>query len=154
MFLALTGLRRNEGGLLTRDQVNLELGILTISDTKNGDAHSLPITAVMRQILERRMAACEGKDKLFPDVALEHLAPMAMRAGAPDFMLHDLRKMLASIGEKAGVGDAVLRRILNHRAKRSDTLHRHYVQLTAQDIERQLEAVQGLIIDRWNSKTS
>jgi hypothetical protein len=42
-------------------------------------------------------------------------------------MLHELRKMMATVGEKLGAGDADLRRILNHTAPKSDVLHRHYV---------------------------
>lgn len=55
-------------------------------------------------------------------------------AGAPKFILHDLRKMLATIGEKLGYSDAIMRRILNHVAKRSDTLYRHYVEIGDADI--------------------
>lgn len=148
VLLALTGLRRNEGGMLSRREVDLERGLITIDDTKNGVQHSLPITPAMLPILERRLRVSDA-DKLFPGVALEHLAKMAVRAGAPNFMLHDLRKMLASMGEKEGVGDAMLRRILNHKAKRSDTLHRHYVELTALDILPALTRIQSKIMEKW-----
>jgi hypothetical protein len=48
-------------------------------------------------------------------------------------MLHDLRKMLATVGEKLGVSSAVLRRFLNHTAPKTDVLHRHYVGLDVGD---------------------
>ncbi len=50
---------------------------------------------------------------------------MAMRLGSPRFMLHDLREMPATVGEKLGFGDAVLRRILNRTAPKTDVLHQH-----------------------------
>ena len=68
---------------------------------------------------------------------------MAERARAPGFMLHDLRKLLATTGEKLGFSDAILRRILNHVAKRSDTLYRHYVALSEADIAMPLAAIQA-----------
>ena len=52
---------------------------------------------------------------------------MAMRLGSPRFMLHDLRKLVATVGEKLGLGDAVMRRVQNHTAPKTDVLHRHYV---------------------------
>jgi hypothetical protein len=49
-----TGLRRNECRELTRSQIDLAKGVLSIPMTKNGKPHSLPITPLMREILERR----------------------------------------------------------------------------------------------------
>ena len=59
---------------------------------------------------------------------------MAMRLGSPRFMLHDLRKLVATVGEKLGISDAVLRRIPNHTAPRTDVLHRHNVGLSDGDV--------------------
>jgi hypothetical protein len=67
---------------------------------------------------------------------------MAMRQGAPKFMLHDLRKLVSTVGEKLGLGDAVLRRILNHTAPKTDVLHRHYVGLNEGDVFVGLMAIQ------------
>jgi hypothetical protein len=50
------------------------------------------------------------------------------------FSMHDLRKLVATVGEKLGLGDAVLRRILNHTAPKTDVLHRHYVGLNDADV--------------------
>ena len=49
----------------------------------------------------------------------------AKQLGAPRFMLHDLRKLVATVGEKLGLSSAVMRRILNHTAPKIDVLHRH-----------------------------
>lgn len=51
-----TSLRRNECKELRRKQIDLAGGVLSIPDTKNGKPHSLPITPLMREILERRCA--------------------------------------------------------------------------------------------------
>ncbi len=145
-FLLLTlytGLRRNECRELLRQQINLTTGVLTIPTTKNGKPHSLPITPVMAEILERRCAGLNPEDELFAGVSAEHLYNMAMRIGSPRFMLHDLRKLLATVGEKVGVGDAVLRRLLNHTAPKTDVLHRHYVGLGVEDVRVALEQIQS-----------
>lgn len=61
-----------------------------------------------------------------------------LRLGAPRFMLHDLRKLVATVGEKFWLGDAVLRRILNHTVPKTDVLHRHCVGLNDRDTAKAL----------------
>jgi hypothetical protein len=60
--------------------------------------------------------------------------------------LHDLRKLVATVGEKLGLGDAVLRRILNHTAPKIDVLHRHYVGLNESDGLAGLIAIQEALV--------
>ena len=50
----------------------------------------------------------------------------------------DLRKLVATAGERLKVGDAVLRRILNHTAPKSDGLHSAYVSLDVGDMKDSL----------------
>jgi hypothetical protein len=88
----------------------------------------------MRVILERRCVGLKPDDVLFKGVSAEHIHSMAMRLGAPKFMRHDLRKLVATVGKKLGLGDAVLQRILNHTAPKSGVLHRHYVGLCGADV--------------------
>lgn len=142
LLLLYTGLRRDEGHNLTPAAIDFDTGVLSIADTKNGKPHSLPITPVMDDILRRRCAGLTDADRLFKGVSKEHVYSMAIRQGAPRFMLHDLRKMLATTGERLKVGDAVLRRILNHTAPKSDTLHKHYVSLTVEDARPALILIQ------------
>jgi len=146
-FVLLTGLRRNEARELRARDVDLPGGVLTIPETKNGKVHTLPITPLIRMILVRRCDGLKPNDQLFKGVSAEHVAQMAMRAGAPRFMLHDLRKMLASIGQRQGVSDAVMRRILNHTPPKGDVLHRHYVGLGLEDVADTLAAVQVKLLN-------
>lgn len=118
-------------------------GVLRVPETKYGKLHSLPIKPLMREILERRCDGLQPGDELFDGVAAGHLSKMAARVGSPTFMLHDLRKLLATVGERLGVGDAVLRRILNHTAQKADVLHRNYVQIGVEEVRGALEVVQA-----------
>lgn len=142
LLLLYTGLRRGEAMNLTCDAITFEAGVISIPDTKNGKAHSLPITPAMDEILQRRCKGLAGAQKLFGGMSKEHVHNMAMRRGAPRFMLHDLRKLVATTGEKLRISDAVLRRILNHTPPKSDVLHSHYVQLGASDVKPSLDAIQ------------
>jgi integrase len=143
LYLVLyTGLRKNEARALRRMDIDLTGGVLRVPETKTGRPHTLPITPAMKSILERRCANLRDEDLLFKGVSADHLWQMAMRLGAPRFMLHDLRKMVATVGQKMGVGDAVLRRILNHIAPKTDVLNRHYVGLTEFDVLEGLMTIQ------------
>lgn len=117
-------------------------GHWSVPETKTGRPHTLPLTPVIKTLLERRCAGLQDEDLLFKGVSADHLWAMAMRLGSPRFMLHDLRKLLATVGQKLGVSDAVLRRILNHTAPKTDVLNRHYVGLTERDIHKGLVKIQ------------
>ncbi|MFZ7311776.1 tyrosine-type recombinase/integrase [Comamonas jiangduensis] len=145
MLLLYTGLRRNECGGLTREQVDFEKGLLTIPMTKNGKPHSLPITPLMDAILRRRCNGLAVSQKLFKGVSVEHLAEMAMRAGAPKFMLHDLRKLHASAGNAQGVSEPALRALLNHTPPKRDTLNRHYIETPMPTMQQALEIIQSYL---------
>lgn len=145
MLLLYTGLRRSECAGLTRDQVDFKKGLITIPMTKNGKPHTLPITPLMETILRRRCEGLAAPQKLFYGVSVEHLAEMAMRAGAPKFMLHDLRKLHASIGKAQDIPDSVLRRILNHTPPKSDTLNRHYVAVELTEVSVELVRIQTAV---------
>jgi len=55
---------------------------------------------------------------------------------------HDLRELLATVGERIGLSSVVLRRILNTTAPKTDVLHRHYVGLGVADVVDGLERIQ------------
>ncbi len=142
IFIAMTGLRRNECAEISVDAIDFNKGVLLIPETKNGKPHTLPITPAMKAILERRSTGQNSGCLIFKGISAEHVSEMAVRAGAPKFMLHDLRKLFATTGEKLGIGETVLRRLLNHSCKRSDTLYRHYISLSTDDVRAPLLAIQ------------
>jgi integrase len=144
-LMLLTGLRKNECAALRRRDVDIDSGVVMFPETKTGKPHNLPITPHMLGILSRRCQGLQEGDRLFDGFSVDHIADVAVRAGAPAFTLHDLRKMLATVGARLQVGDAVLRRILNHSAKRSDVLHRHYVRLSVTDLVDPLEHIQNVL---------
>lgn len=146
ILLALTGLRRDECVNITTKDIDLLQRVLTIPETKNGVQHTLPITPEMETILKRRIDCSSATQELFSGVSAEHVSQMACRKGAPSFMVHDLRKLLATTGVRIGVDDAHLKRILNHKAKRSDVLNAHYVRLGIEDIEKPLKEIQCAIL--------
>ena len=149
-LMLLTGLRKNEGAGMRRQDVDLDKKVLLIPDTKGGRPHSLPITEPLHSVLARLCSGLRTDQRLFEGVSADHVTEMAARAGAPSFTLHDLRKLIASVGARMGIGDAILRRILGHAPKRGDVLHRHYVELTAADVAMPLTRIQVSIMETAN----
>lgn len=154
LLILYTGLRRDECHELRSKDVDFVKGIITINETKNGKVHRLPITEVMNEILVRRCSDLKPDDQLFSGVAKEHVHKMAMRLGAPRFMLHDLRKLVATTGERLALSDATIRRILNHTAPKADVLHKHYVSLDVTDIVEPLRKIQAALIQLMRATDS
>ena len=142
----LTGMRKNEVRGLRRRDIDLQERVLRVHDTKNGRPHSLPVSDALAGLLAPLCASCQTDEQIFNGISADHAAARAQRAGAPKFMLHDLRKLFATMGKKLGVADAVMRRILNHTPPKSDVMHRHYVALGCADIASDLEKVQAALV--------
>lgn len=109
---------------------------------------SRPITPLADEILRRRCEGLGQTDRLFGGVSKENVYSSAIRQGAPKFMLHDLRKMLATVGERLKVGNAVLRRILNHTPPKSGVIYRHYVSLDCSDVLAALVLILSLYVEQ------
>ena len=126
-LLILTGQRREEiGGLLWRE-IDLDAGKLTLSPhrVKNGREHIVPLSATARAILEARRR--NGRDYVFGrgeggfsgwSRCKERLD---RRIGAlPSFVLHDIRRSVATgmgdLGIQPHVVEAVLNHISGHKA--------------------------------------
>jgi hypothetical protein len=151
-FLLLT---HYTGAGLILKHIDLTKGVLRIHMTKNGQLHSLPITPMMREILEWWRLGLELDAVLFKGVSAELRYRMAMRLDSPRFVLHDLGNLVATIGEELGLGDTVLRRILKHTAPKTDALRRHYVGLNEGDVAGALVAIrEELVVMMQNTRVN
>lgn len=116
-LLMLTGARRNEITELARDEIKAEAIELSGERTKNGMPHSIPLTAMMRRVLETLPRTgkfvINGTDRPFGD----HSG--AKKKIAPDvkpWTLHDLRRSFASGLQRLGVAPHIVELALNHRS--------------------------------------
>jgi integrase len=115
-MLILTGARRNEITELARDEIKAEAIELPGERTKNRFPHTIPLTPLMRRVLEG--LPCTGKfvlngqDRPFGDHsgAKEKITP-AIRP----WTLHDLRRSFASGLQRLGVAPHIVELALNHR---------------------------------------
>lgn len=130
-LLILTGQRRGEVAGMRWDEVNLDAGTWTLPGdrTKNGHPHTVPLTAeavaLVREVKRRKGAVFVfegprktavsgfGKFKARLDEALDEAAREANRKAVP-WVLHDLRRTMATGLQRLGVRLEVTEALLNH----------------------------------------
>ncbi len=116
-LLILSGARRNEVTELARDEIKTNVIELPAERTKNGLPHAIPITPMIRGVLETLpntgKFVLNGADRPFGDHsgAKERVAP-AIRP----WTLHDLRRSFASGLQRLGVAPHIVELALNHRS--------------------------------------
>ena len=120
-LLLLTGCRENEMLTLLWSDVDMKDRTFTIRAeiAKNHRAHTLPMSNVIFDIFNQRLALSEN-DWVFPGTGPKgHLIDMrravesVIKKSGVDFCLHDLRRTFTSIAEQE-VSYAILKRLLNH----------------------------------------
>ena len=129
LFALHTGARRAELLRLTWQNIDLETGLLTFVETKNGDSRSVPMTATLR-------ATLEGLDRP-KDLAAPVLPPreplvltrafnrLAQRLEIKNLTFHDLRHDVASTLAMDGVPLRTIAEILGHRDLRMTARYSH-----------------------------
>jgi integrase len=116
-LLILSGARRNEITELARQEIKTEAIELPGERTKNGLPHSIPLTVMMRRVLDTLPATgsfvLNGSERPYGDHsgAKEKITP-AIRP----WTLHDLRRSFASGLQRLGVAPHIVELALNHRS--------------------------------------
>ena len=133
LLVLFTGLRRSEAAGLEWENIDFEQNTLTIPETKNGYAHTLPLTDFLIELFERRRNAVDrwqyqhsekkGSAFVFPAssktgyMADSKLVVSKVREKSKiRFTLHDLRRTFITLAESLGIRDYTLKRLLNHRS--------------------------------------
>jgi len=121
-----TAMRQGELVGLTWSQVSLVRRTLLLTDTKNGDTRTIPLSGQAIQVL--RSLSSANAEKVFPiqtGRAISHaFAKACFRAGIKDLHFHDLRHEAASrLFEKTDLRDIEIASITGH--KTMDMLRRY-----------------------------
>ena len=116
-LLILSGARRNEVTELARDENKDGAIELPSERTKNGLPHTIPITPMIRRVLQSLPATgkflLNGNDRPFGDHsgAKEKIVPEISA-----WTLHDLRRSFASGLQRLGIAPHIVELALNHRS--------------------------------------
>lgn len=149
-LVLLTGLRKNEAARLRWVDVDLRGGTFTVTDTKNREAHALPLSSYLFEMLERRRAAQPKAEFVFetdgaPLNDPKYQISKVRAASGVEFSLHDLRRTFATIAESLDIPYFALKRLLNHKTK-GDVTAEHYTVITAERLREPMEKITDFIL--------
>lgn len=158
-----TGLRKSEILGLTWDRVNIGARYFWIDTTKNGDPLELPITETLLKLFRRRLKMKTGEELyVFPGINGEikeyrHVIDRISAATVPDpnpdmvkpipFKWHDGRRTFGTVAELVGVGNYILKRLLNHRTMRSADVTQGYLHFSADELMEPASRIEGAILE-------
>jgi integrase len=127
IFVLFTGLRRREASNLKWADIDFIEKSFTITDTKNTQPHSLPLTDFLIDLLNERKANTSSLfifESTTPDKPIndpkKQLAKVREISGI-DFNIHDLRRTFITIAESLDIRDYILKRLMNHKDPRDVT---------------------------------
>lgn len=129
LLLIFTGLRREEGlGLQWRD-VDFQANTLTIPDPKNRQAHTLPLTSFLVDLLKARFKNnIEGSPFVFPGRGAKgymddpnKLMKKVVELSGITFTPHDLRRTFITIADSLDISAYALKRLANHKMRNDVT---------------------------------
>lgn len=163
LFVMYTGCRRVEACSLRWENVDIEKGIVTFEDTKNGKSHLLPIGDHLISILKTRFLLREN-DWVFPATKLP--TSWNVHATTIDRTLkkigekvgfyvstHDFRRTFATLCNLLRFNIYVTKRLLNHTAKPRVDVTGGYVQIPLEELRvcmNMIEAVYQEKVDCFN----
>lgn len=147
-YLSLfTGARQANVLSMRWDQIDFSLATWTIPRTKNGESHTVPLTALAIDILQRRHEERGDCPWVFPGYGVKgHLVePKAawdriLRvAGIKDLRVHDLRRTLGSYMAMSNQSLQLIGKALGHRSATSTLI---YARMTHDPVRNAMEIAQ------------
>lgn len=154
LFLLFTGLRRTEAATLTWDQIDFEQKIITITDTKNSEPHTLPITNYLLDLLIRRKNSTGSNWVFQSPIHKTHLSEpreainKVTKLSGVEFTLHDLRRTFITIAEGLDIPAYALKRLLNH--KDSSDVTAGYIVNDVERLRQPMEKISKFISEKFN----
>jgi integrase len=118
-----TGMRRGEVLGLRWEDIDLQQRTIRVTDSKNGEARTVPMTAAVHEVLQQHQQQRSGDCPwVFPSSAAGRRDNVntawrtaRKRAKLADFRFHDLRHTAASYLAMAGVDLRAIQEILGHK---------------------------------------
>ncbi|MCE5361584.1 MAG: tyrosine-type recombinase/integrase [Acidithiobacillus sp.] len=148
LFLLFTGMRRQEAARLQWSQVDFSNRVLTITDTKNHDPLTLPLSSFLQNLLEERYRLRDPDSPyVFPgngrtgyiQEPKRALQSVAEKTGI-SVMLHDLRRTFITMADALEISPYALKRLVNHRQDRGDVTAGYIIS----DVERLREPMERI----------
>lgn len=148
LWLLMTGFRLDEARTLAWSDIDYETYTITIKDTKSGNAHLLPLTPLMKDLLDRRKKDNPASNPyVFParlgrgmsDIkhlndCRKSLDAITNNAQIPQVRPHDLRRTFATMLDELNISESNIKSLLNHND--GSVTSKHYLQQTDMETKR------------------
>jgi len=150
IMLLFTGLRPSEGINLEWDNIDFKNEILSITDTKNHEDHTLPLPKYIVDLLVRRKAESKGRF-VFPGynpnkalVSSNRQVKKVIKESGVNFLLHDLRRTFATYADSLEIKHTTIKRLMNH--KDNDVTTKHYIQPSIERLREPMSEITNYIL--------
>lgn len=151
LLLLFTGLRRQEAIELTWDRVDFKAKTITIKDTKNHQAHLLPMSDFIFNLFENRRAEQLDSLYVFPgdgktgyNVEPRKVMKKLIDQSGVTFTLHDLRRTFITIAESHNIPAYALKRLLNHKMNHDVTAG--YIIMDVERLRKPMQMITDYIV--------
>ena len=145
LLILFTGLRRQEAAKLQWDQVDLKAKTLTVTDTKNREPHTLPLSDYLYNLFVTRKQNARS-NYVFPGTGVhgyinEPRKQMAkvIEESQVQFTIHDLRRTFITIAESLDIAAYALKRLLNHKMNGDVTAG--YIMLDVERLRKPMQMI-------------
>jgi len=151
-LVLFTGLRRSEASRLKWDDIDFQEKSLTITETKNHQVHTLPLSDFLYDLLQRRN---EDKNSpyVFPSetergylIEPKNAVKRVSDLSNVPFTLHDLRRTFITIAESLDIAGYALKRLLNHKDPNDVTAG--YIISDIERLRDPMQRISNFILDK------
>lgn len=157
LLLIFTGLRREEGLALQWRDIDFRAKTLTIPDPKNRQAHTLPLTDFLFDLLKKRHDDnLEGSPFVFAGRGIKGYMDdpnkqmkLVIEASGVSFTPHDLRRTFITIAESLDISAYALKRLANH--KMTNDVTAGYIIGDAERLRAPMQQVTDYFINQMNN---
>lgn len=158
LLVVFTGLRREEAARLTWANVDLRAKTLTVTDTKNGQDHTLPLSDFLYELLQRRQVEAVN-EYVFPSATgigylceqRKQMIKVTEESGV-QFMIHDLRRTFITAAESLDISAYALKRLLNH--KMNNDITAGYIIIDVERLRIPMQKITDHLLKCMNVKPS
>jgi len=153
LFLLFTGLRRQEAATLKWSDIDLNDRSFTLTDTKNREPLTLPLTEFISNLLKSRKSATDSDYVFAGDGKAGYLieprrqVQKVTELSGVSFTLHDLRRTFITVAESIDISAYALKRLVNH--KMTNDVTAGYIVNDVERLRKPMEQISAQLLQHF-----
>ena len=158
LLMLFTGLRRQEAAKLKWVDVDLKAKTLTITDTKNSQVHTLPLSDYLYELFDRRKKVAVNEYVFYGSGAggyiIEPRKQMKKIIASTGIChtCHDLRRTFITIAESLDIPAYALKRLMNHKMNNDVTAG--YIVADVERLRKPMQQITDYLLIQMKCKDS